>query len=315
MSYNYLPLDHTPTSFQQIKNLLAYQQLVSITFAGYEAIEKQREAIAKSPAHTGYTDATELLLTYGQGMGEKIPTEIVKLILALKVKSLSLGKSSIKNETVQRLMDMHNNNVIPVVKTHGLALGQVSLPVIGKGDIIYKNKLYKGREIESLLGWKPIKLQTDEAFALLTGNQFAAAYGLYCLIKTEKLLQETIAIIGTPTNYFQSVKEAFDYVLAIFIKQINTGSEKSANALEHLDYAGYELALPLDFLSIAIAGLANFFGKTIHTALPTEFLVDSILNEINMLCSPVSIQLMSAENAGIKCLKILENAERIIIQN
>jgi histidine ammonia-lyase len=312
MSYNYLPLDNTPTSFQQIKNLLAYQQLISITFAGYEAIEKHREAINNNPTHAGNADATELMITYGQGMGEKIPTEIVKLMLALKVKSLSLGKSAVKNETVQRLMDMHNNDVIPVVYTHGLALGQLSLPIIGKGEVEFQNQLYKGREIETLLGWKPLHLKTDEAFTLITGTQFAAAYGLYCLIKTEKLLQETITIIGSPTNYFQSVKDAYDYVLATFIKQINISSEKSANALEHLDYAGYELALPLDFLSIAVAGLANFFGKTMQTILPTEFLGDSILNEINMLCTPVSIHLMSAENAGIKCLKILENAERII---
>src|ERR1700712_5528735 len=164
MSYNYLPLDYTPTSFQQIKNLLAYQQLVSITFAGYEAIGKQREIFDKKPS-SATSNAAELLQSYGKSAGEKIPQEIVKLMLALKVKSLSLGKSGVKNATVQRLMDMHNNDVIPVIYTHGLALGQMSLPLIGSGEVTYQNKLYKGEALEELMGWKPLQLKTEEAFA------------------------------------------------------------------------------------------------------------------------------------------------------
>ncbi len=311
MSYNYLPLDHTPTSFQQIKNLLAYQQLVSITFAGYEAIGKQREIWDKKQA-SAETNAAELLQAYGEGEGEKVPKELVKLMLALKVKSLSLGRSGVKNETVQRLMDMHNNDVIPIIYTHGLALGQMNLPLIGKGEVTHQNKTHKGEALEELMGWKPLQLKNEEVFALITGNQFIVAYGLYCLIETETLLQKTITIIGSPANYFQAVKDAFDYVLNIFVKALNTDSEKSGMALEHLDYAGYELALPLDFLSVAIAGLVNMYIQTAPPTLPKKYMTESLLNEINLLCSPASIHLLSAESAGVKCLQIIKNAMEII---
>jgi hypothetical protein len=43
MSYNYLPLDKNPTNFQQIKNLLAHDQLVSITFDAYDRITRCRK--------------------------------------------------------------------------------------------------------------------------------------------------------------------------------------------------------------------------------------------------------------------------------
>src|SRR6187402_2164203 len=47
MSYNYLPLDKSHTDFQQIKNLLAYDQMVSISFDAHERIVKCREYLDK----------------------------------------------------------------------------------------------------------------------------------------------------------------------------------------------------------------------------------------------------------------------------
>ena len=50
MSYNYLPLDRNPTEFQQIKNLLQFNQQVSITFDAQERIVKCREYLDKKLA-------------------------------------------------------------------------------------------------------------------------------------------------------------------------------------------------------------------------------------------------------------------------
>jgi histidine ammonia-lyase len=47
MSYNYLPLDKNPLSFQQVKNLLAFEQKVSITFDAHQRITACRNYLDK----------------------------------------------------------------------------------------------------------------------------------------------------------------------------------------------------------------------------------------------------------------------------
>ena len=142
MSYNYLPLDKSFLTFQQIKHLLKYKQLVSITFTAHEAILKCRKYLdGKLEAsddlfygiNTGFgflqnvqidkqqlkTLQSNLLLSHACGMGEEVPAEIVKLMIMLKIKSLSYGYSGIGIEVVKRLMDMYNNDVLPVIYTQG----------------------------------------------------------------------------------------------------------------------------------------------------------------------------------------------------
>ena len=138
-----------------------------------------------------------LLMSHACGMGDEVPQEIVKLMLALKVKSLSYGYSGVQNETVQRLMDLHNNEVYPVIYTQGslgasgdlAPLSHLSLPIIGLGEVSYKGTKYPSKELENLFGWKPVPLRSKEGLALINGTQFMSAYGLWCLVKLEKLLQ------------------------------------------------------------------------------------------------------------------------------
>ena len=60
-----------------------------------------------------------LVMSHACGTGETVRPEIVKLMLLLKVQSLSYGYSGVQLVTVQRLMDMFNNDVLPVVYQQG----------------------------------------------------------------------------------------------------------------------------------------------------------------------------------------------------
>jgi len=135
MTYNYLPLDKSTLTFQQVKNLLNYKQLISVTYAAHEAILKCREYLDKKinssdalyyGINTGFgflqnvkiekeqleTLQKNLLLSHACGLGDEVPQEIVKLMLMLKIKSLSYGFSGIGIEVVKRLMEMFNNDVL-----------------------------------------------------------------------------------------------------------------------------------------------------------------------------------------------------------
>ena len=138
-----------------------------------------------------------LLQSHACGFGDDVPKEIIRLMLMLKVKSLSYGHSGVHLSTVQRLAAMCNENILPVVYTQGslgasgdlAPLSHLCLPLIGLGEVYIDNKKVTAKEILSKQGWQPLSLQSKEGLALINGTQFMTAYGLYCLHKASRLLQ------------------------------------------------------------------------------------------------------------------------------
>lgn len=241
MSYNYLPLDKSVLTFQQVKNFLKYKQLVSITFAAHEAILKCRqyldEKLNESDAlfygiNTGFgflqnvqidkeqlrTLQSNLLLSHACGMGEEVPEEIVKLMMMLKIKSLSYGYSGIGIDVVKRLMEMHNNNVLPVIYTQGslgasgdlAPLSHLCVPLIGFGKVRYNGEKMKASEALAKLGWQPLELQSKEGLALINGTQFMSAYGMSSLIKTERLMEWANIIAAISFDAFDGNKDSLN---------------------------------------------------------------------------------------------------------
>ncbi len=136
-----------------------------------------------------------LVMSHACGLGERVPNEIVKLMLILKVQSLSYGFSGAQLETVQRLIDFFNNGVYPVVYQQGslgasgdlVPLAHLSLPILGLGEVNYKGKDVAVRVVNEKFGWEPITLQSKEGLALLNGTQFMGAYGCWCIINAKRL--------------------------------------------------------------------------------------------------------------------------------
>ena len=268
MTYNYLPLDKSTLTFQQVKNLLKYKQLISVTYAAHEAILKCREYLDKKinasdelfyGINTGFgflqnvkiekaqleTLQQNLLLSHACGLGDEVPDEIVKLMMMLKIKSLSYGYSGIGIEVVKRLMDMYNNNVLPVIYTQGslgasgdlAPLSHMSLPLIGKGEVKINGEKISADEALKKFHWKPIELQSKEGLALINGTQFMTAYGMYNLIDSERLLNwaNIIAAISfdafdcNPDCLYHRLQEVRPHAgqisVAIQLRNILQGSE------------------------------------------------------------------------------------------
>jgi histidine ammonia-lyase len=239
MSYNYLPLDKSVLTFQQVKNLLQYKQLVSITFAAHEAILKCRQYLDKKldesdelyyGINTGFgflqnvqidkdqlhTLQNNLLLSHACGMGEEVPAEIVKLMIMLKIKSLSYGYSGIGIEVVKRLMDMHNHDVLPVIYTQGslgasgdlAPLSHMSLPLIGLGEVRVDGEKMSAADALSKLGWQPVDLQSKEGLALINGTQYMTAYGMSNLVNSERLMEWANVIAAISFDAFDGNRDS-----------------------------------------------------------------------------------------------------------
>ena len=136
-----------------------------------------------------------LIMSHACGTGAKVRPEIVKLMLFLKVQSLSYGHSGAQLITVQRLIDMFNNDILPVVYEQGslgasgdlAPLAHLCLPLIGMGEVLYKGQERPAAEVWKEFGWEPIVLQSKEGLALLNGTQFMSAHAVYSLIKAYRL--------------------------------------------------------------------------------------------------------------------------------
>ena len=138
-----------------------------------------------------------LVKSHACGTGNQVPSDIVKLMLFLKVQSLAYGHSGVQLETTQRLVDMYNHDVLPVVYEMGslgasgdlAPLAHLSLPLLGLGEVIFENKKETSADVLKKLQWEPINFQAKEGLALLNGTQFMSGYGSWCIVHAAHLLK------------------------------------------------------------------------------------------------------------------------------
>jgi len=137
-----------------------------------------------------------LVMSHACGTGEEVPLDVVKLMIFLKVQSLSYGNSGVQLYTVERLIEFYNKDILPQIFQLGslgasgdlAPLAHLALPLIGMGKVYFEGELYEAEDINKKFGWEPIVLQSKEGLALLNGTQFMAAYGTYLLIEAKKYI-------------------------------------------------------------------------------------------------------------------------------
>ena len=158
-----------------------------------------------------------LVMSHACGIGEEVPSEIVRLMLLLKIKSLSYGYSGVRLETVNRLVDMYNEEVIPVVYQQGslgasgdlAPLANMSLPLLGMGEVWYKGDRRDSASVNAIFGWKPLELASKEGLALLNGTQFMLAYSIWNFMKAKKLTEMADLIASLSLEAFDGRVEPF----------------------------------------------------------------------------------------------------------
>ncbi|MDY0202059.1 MAG: histidine ammonia-lyase [Bacteroidales bacterium] len=138
-----------------------------------------------------------LVMSHACSTGDEVVPEIVRLMLALKAHALSLGNSGVQLETVQRIVDMYNNDVLPIVYDRGslgasgdlAPLANLFLPLIGEGEVRYKGQKRDAVDVLKEFGWEPIELKSKEGLALLNGTQFMSSHAVYGLLRTFRIIK------------------------------------------------------------------------------------------------------------------------------
>ncbi len=136
-----------------------------------------------------------LVMSHSCSLGERVPSEIVRLMLLTKIQSLSYGNSGVQTATVERLVEMYNRSILPLVYQQGslgasgdlAPLANLSLPLLGLGEVEMDGKIIPSSQMLEAMGWEPITLKCKEGLALLNGTQFMSSYALWCVIQSRRL--------------------------------------------------------------------------------------------------------------------------------
>ncbi len=158
-----------------------------------------------------------LVKSHACSVGTEVSPVIVKLMLLLKAHALTLGHSGVQVETVQRILDFFNNDVLPIVYDRGslgasgdlAPLANLFLPLIGEGEVNYKGKRQDAITVLNQYGWKPVKLQSKEGLALLNGTQFMSSNGVYALLRARRIMKGADMIAAVSLEAFDGRIDPF----------------------------------------------------------------------------------------------------------
>ena len=258
-------------TISKIKEILEYQQPIALSEEAILNINKSHDYLQhkikdnETPIYginTGFGSLCDvrvssdnlsklqenLVMSHACGTGNKVPKPIVKIMLLLKIQSLSYGYSGVQLQTVQRLVDFYNYNILPVIYEQGslgasgdlAPLAHLALPLLGKGEVYVDDKIVAASEVLKEQEWKPVSLQAKEGLALLNGTQFMSAYGVFCLLKSYKLSYMADLISAISMDAFNCNLSPFDPL--VHMVRPHRGQVKTAeHILEFLE--GSEIAV------------------------------------------------------------------------
>jgi histidine ammonia-lyase len=209
--------------------------------------------ISISPDQLG-TLQENLIKSHACSVGEEIRPVIIKLMMLLKAYALSLGHSGVQVITVQRMLDLFNNDVLPIVYDRGslgasgdlAPLANLFLPLIGVGDVYYKGKKREAISVLDEFGWEPVRLRSKEGLALLNGTQFMSANGVFAYLKASRLSRKADLIATLSLEAFDGRIDPFMECIqqirphqgqietATYIRGLLEGSELIARPKKHV---------------------------------------------------------------------------------
>ena len=159
-----------------------------------------------------------LVMSHACGVGDEVPADVVRLMLLLKAQNFTFGYSGAQLQTVQRLIDCYNDDILPVVYQQGslgasgdlCPLANLMLPaILGIGEVYWKGRRCDVSEVYAAKGWQPIELQSKEGLALLNGTQFMSAYAVWSLLKARRLSRQADIILSLSLDAFDGRIEPF----------------------------------------------------------------------------------------------------------
>ena len=183
----------------------------------------------------------KLILSHACGTGDLVPVDICRLILFLKIRNLCFGHSGVRVALVEKLIAFYNAEVYPVIYEMGslgasgdlAPLAHLSLPLIGEGEVHYQGEILPAATVMQKIGIEPLTLESKEGLALLNGTQFSTGYGIWSLLKAQKIMHTANLCAAISIDAFDCNLSPFDARIHL-VRPHNGQMEVAAQILEWL---------------------------------------------------------------------------------
>ncbi len=159
-----------------------------------------------------------LVRSHACGVGEPLPAEVVRLVLALKVISLARGASGVRPEVVEMLIALLAADALPVIPAGGSVgasgdlapLAHLALALIGEGELAWRGRVRPAGAVLAALGMTPLELAPKEGLALLNGTQVSTALALDALFRAEEAFHAALLAGALSTDAAKGSDVPFD---------------------------------------------------------------------------------------------------------
>ncbi|HYC97892.1 histidine ammonia-lyase [Brevundimonas sp.] len=236
----HLTLGQSPLTLAQLRAVLDAPCTVELAPASWTAVDKGAAVVAAIVAegrtvygvNTGFgllantsiatadleTLQKNLVLSHACGVGPLLDDRVVRLLMVLKIASLSKGASGIRRETLQALIAMVNGGVLPCIPSKGSVgasgdlapLAHMSCVLIGVGEARVGGETLPAEAALATVGLKPIVLGPKEGLALLNGTQCSTALALAGLFAAEAAFAAGIAAGALSVDALKGSDAPFD---------------------------------------------------------------------------------------------------------
>lgn len=159
-----------------------------------------------------------LVRSHAVGVGPALPKPVVRAMLAVRANTLAMGYSGVRPVIIQRLLDLLNHQIHPLIPAQGslgasgdlAPLAHLTLVLIGEGEAEVQGVVIPGREALRQAHLEPIELEAKEGLALLNGTAFMVGYGALLVRRAINLALTADAAACLSLEALHGTDRAFD---------------------------------------------------------------------------------------------------------
>ncbi|WP_280442695.1 HAL/PAL/TAL family ammonia-lyase [Nocardia brasiliensis] len=137
-----------------------------------------------------------LIRYHVNGTGPDAPRDVVRATMLIRANCLARGRSGIRPEVVETLIDLLNADALPLVPERGsvgasgdlVPLCHVASPLIGEGTLNHRGEKHPAAQVLDELGLKPVTLESKEGLALINGTSFSSAFAAIAATRARRLI-------------------------------------------------------------------------------------------------------------------------------
>ncbi|WML49877.1 histidine ammonia-lyase [Neobacillus sp. PS3-34] len=226
-------------NLEQVKEVIFHNKKIHASLESMEAVQRSREAVERIVAekkvvygiNTGFGKFSDVLIdaehvrdlqlnlirSHACGVGEPFPECVSKAMLLLRANALLKGYSGVRTVIIERLVELTNKNIIPVIPQQGslgasgdlAPLSHLALVLIGEGEVFYKGKRMDTKDAFQEEGIFPIILEAKEGLALINGTQAMTAMGVIAYLEAEQLAKQSELIASMTIEGLNGIIDAF----------------------------------------------------------------------------------------------------------